>query len=360
MFMKRSLALATVLTFLFSLTAYADGDGTLDQAASPTGAGPAGKMYSLTAIYNRLQSGTAASKGSGFTEPSAGPASGVMYTLNNILDDFNTDATATSGTLAADVLAGKTFFATSGTTRLTDWGPVAGTMTDRTGTDVASTAQAAAAGTNYFTAAQGYYDGTARVSATDAQVAALDADIAAGNIKDTVTIFGVLGTYSGGGGGGGLPRTGQTAVYRAGDDGTYQKGVPAAPGAQFTNNGDGTVTDNGTGLIWASDGNGVGCNSGATIGWNGAIDWAEALSFATQNDWRLPNIKELVSIVDYSRFVPAIDTAFFPNTKSDRYWSSTTIAGYTGLAWGVGFYGGFVSYNDKTVAYYVRAVRGGQ
>ena len=186
MFMTRSLALATALTFLFSTAVFA---GSIDQSDAPSDNST--RMYTLTTIYNRLHSGTAASKGSGFTEPSVGPAS-TMYTLNTLMDDFDTDATATSGTLASEVLSGNTFFATSGAVRGTSWGPVAGTMTDREG-DNASTAQAAAGGVNYFTSPAGYYDGDDRVSATDAQVAALDADIVAGNIKDTVTIFGVLG-----------------------------------------------------------------------------------------------------------------------------------------------------------------------
>ena len=294
---KRSLALFAVLTFLFSTTAFAEGDGTLDQAASPTGAGPAGKMYSLTAIYNRLHSGTAASKGSGFTEPAAGPADGAVYTLNNILDGFNTDVTTIAGNAAAagDVVSGKKFFATTGTTRGTNWGPVTGTYTPPAG--------------------------------------------------------------------GGLPRTGQTTVYQAGDDGTYQEGVPAAPGAQFTASvvgSDHIVTDNGTGLVWAAYDDEAGCNNGGSLDWGSAITYCEGLTFAGQSDWRLPNIKELVSIVDYGRFSPAIDTAIFPTAKSRRYWSSTTSASSTGYAWFVYFGNGYVGSSDKADTSYVRAVRGGQ
>jgi len=91
-----------------------------------------------------------------------------------------------------------------------------------------------------------------------------------------------------------------------------------------------------------------------------AITWAEGLDFAGKTDWRIPNIKELVSIVDYGTFGPAIDGTFFPNTKSNSYWSSSTDANYTDSAWRVGFSNGFVSSFYKADSYYVRAVRGGQ
>jgi hypothetical protein len=153
----------------------------------------------------------------------------------------------------------------------------------------------------------------------------------------------------------GLPKTGQTTEYRAGDDGTYEKGWQ---GTRFTDNGDGTITDNATGLMWAKDGNGAGCNNGATLTWNNAIDWAEGLTFATYSDWRLPNVKELQSIADYGRINPAIDPVF-TNTQSDYYWSSTTNSVFTGLAWRVRFTNGLVDVGNKGYSYYVRAVRAG-
>jgi len=156
----------------------------------------------------------------------------------------------------------------------------------------------------------------------------------------------------------GLPKTGQTAVYQAGDDGTYKKGYPKT-GTRFVDNGDGTITDKATGLMWVQDGTGAGCNNGATLTWNNAIDWAEGLTFATYSDWRLPNVKELQSIVDYGRVSPAIDPVF-TNTQSDLYWSSTTYAGGSGYAWVVDFLDGYVGLDGKDSAYYVRAVRAGQ
>lgn len=156
----------------------------------------------------------------------------------------------------------------------------------------------------------------------------------------------------------GLPKTGQTTVYQAGDDGTYKKGYPKS-GARFVDNGDGTITDKATGLMWAKDGNGAGCNNGNNIAWGAAITFAEGLDFAGYSDWRLPNVKELQSIVDYGTYSPAIDSVF-TNTQSNYYWSSTTYAGNTANAWYVSFASGSVFGVSKDSDYYVRPVRGGQ
>lgn len=156
----------------------------------------------------------------------------------------------------------------------------------------------------------------------------------------------------------GIPKTGQTVEYQSGDDGTYEKGYPKS-GARFVDNGDGTITDKATGLMWAKDGNGAGCNNGATIAWGAAITFAEGLTFAGYSDWRLPNIKELQSIVDYGTSNPAIDSSF-TNTQSGTYWSSTTSAVTTVVAWYVYFGSGLVDLDVKSNPYYVRPVRGGQ
>jgi len=129
----------------------------------------------------------------------------------------------------------------------------------------------------------------------------------------------------------GLPWTGQTVVYYAGDDGTYQKGLtldrPIVKGAgspRFTDNGDGTVTDNATGLMWVKDHNALGSPFNGTVIWTDAIDACEALSFAGHDDWRLPNVKELGSIFDYSLGTPWTDPAFFTLFSNGSYWTSTT------------------------------------
>ena len=88
--------------------------------------------------------------------------------------------------------------------------------------------------------------------------------------------------------------------------------------SRFTSNGD-TVKDNATGLIWqkCSKGlSGLNCESGSVddLIWESAITYCEGLSLGNRTDWRLPNINELKSIVDYSRYHPAINIDYFPNT----------------------------------------------
>jgi len=111
--------------------------------------------------------------------------------------------------------------------------------------------------------------------------------------------------------------------------------------------------------MWAKDGNGAGCNNGSTLAWAAAITFAEGLSFAGYSDWRLPNVKELISIVDYST-VPLAINSTFTNTQSGDYWSSSTGAAITDSAWFVGFDDGGVGRGYKVNPYYVRPVRGGQ
>ena len=128
----------------------------------------------------------------------------------------------------------------------------------------------------------------------------------------------------------------------------------SAGAASFTDNGNGTVTDNGTGLMWQQGEPGYKT-------WANALTYCEGWSLGGQTDWRLPNIKELESITDDSKYYPAIDTTYFPNTNANYYWSSTTDAYYTYYAWVVDFGNGFVhSHIYKAYYYYVRCVRGGQ
>jgi len=135
------------------------------------------------------------------------------------------------------------------------------------------------------------------------------------------------------------------------------RGGQPEPLNHFLNNGDGTVTDTATGLMWE--------RGTSSMTWEAALAYAEGLTLAGYDDWRLPTPKELQSIVDYSRSAPAIDTALFPGTVSSKYWSSTTDADIyvnsPGIAWYVNFSSGFISYeSSKRETYAVRAVRGGQ
>jgi len=99
--------------------------------------------------------------------------------------------------------------------------------------------------------------------------------------------------------------------------------------SSYTDNGDGTVTDVNTGLIWQQD--------VTSLNWEEALAYCEELNLGGYTDWRLPNKNELRSLVDYSRYNPAINTTYFPNTGASSYWSSTTNANETYSPWTVSF-----------------------
>jgi hypothetical protein len=135
-----------------------------------------------------------------------------------------------------------------------------------------------------------------------------------------------------------------------------------APAPDFANNGNGTVTDNVTGLVWeqcSAGQSGADCGAGAagTYTWQGALDYCNGLSLAGSSGWRLPNVKELESITDDSRYSPAIDGTYFPNTAASGCWSSTTYASSASDAWYVSFGDGYVYGYSKPYYRHVRCVR---
>lgn len=143
--------------------------------------------------------------------------------------------------------------------------------------------------------------------------------------------------------------------------------VRAVSGVQFSNNfvdnADWTISDKSTGLMWEvkTDDGGPRDNDNY-YNWGWALAYCENLTLAGYNDWRLPNWKELLSIVDYNRYEPSIDP-IFANTLSATYRSSTntTTPNWT---WHVSFTHGHVSSSSKNLppnggAIRVRAVRGG-
>ena len=123
--------------------------------------------------------------------------------------------------------------------------------------------------------------------------------------------------------------------------------------SEFIDNNNGTITDKATGLIWQKN------SPDKKMKWKQALEYCEHLSLNGHSDWRLPNVEELRSIADYSKFDPTIDTKYF-SAISYRFWSSTTYAPDTGDAWCVNFYNGDDDNDSKSSAYYVRAVRPGQ
>ncbi len=179
-----------------------------------------------------------------------------------------------------------------------------------------------------------------------------------------------------------VPKTGQTTCYdnsglvinciTTGQDGEHQKGV-AWPAPRFTDNGDGTVTDNLTGLIWLKNAN---CFqqrnwSDALSDCNGLADGSCGLTDGSNaGDWRLPNRRELFSLVHDEYYNPAVPNTAgtdkwsegdpFNSVQSGYYWSSTTIADCTLYAWDLSMYNGHVYSNFKPDNDYVWPVRGGQ
>jgi hypothetical protein len=125
----------------------------------------------------------------------------------------------------------------------------------------------------------------------------------------------------------------------------------------FSKNG-GVVTDSITTLQWQDD---YSDNSGSVkdANWTDAIGYCENLSLDGYSDWRLPNKRELISIVDYSVYNPSLDSTFENNTSSN-YWSSTSYASNSDNAWIMVMSNGYTHYNLKTNSLYVRCVRGGQ
>ena len=189
-----------------------------------------------------------------------------------------------------------------------------------------------------------------------------------------------------------LPATGQTTAFGAGSDGAIQAGCARS----FTDNGDGTITDNCTDLMWEKkdDSGGLhdvdntytwsGASNGSTNIMDGTIqDFIDQLNdvagggascFAGYCDWRVPNRNELATLVDNELPAgPTINTAFnqcpaacsdvtdpaCSCTSSSAYWSATTYAPGPSLAWGVVFVNGGTDYYIKGNGTHVRAVRSG-
>ncbi|HEX7408535.1 MAG TPA: DUF1566 domain-containing protein [Candidatus Binatia bacterium] len=175
-----------------------------------------------------------------------------------------------------------------------------------------------------------------------------------------------------------FPASGQTTAYGPGSDGAVRAGAALA----YTGNGDGTITDNNTGLMWEKKDDSGGIHDQDNYyAWgmtdppytmNGTMvtEFLATLNrapcFAGHCDWRIPNIKELQSIANYQNAGPAVDAAFSTScaagctvdgasgttmcscTQSGGYWSSTTCQDSPDYAWGVGFGGSSVATTRAT------------
>lgn len=160
----------------------------------------------------------------------------------------------------------------------------------------------------------------------------------------------------------GIPATGQKEAYGPGDDGFYEKGV-AWPVPRFSDNGDGTVKDQLTGFVWLKNANCFGLKA-----WQEALTVSNALANeqcglsdgSVPGDWRLPNVRELHSLIDLGRHNPALPAGHpFTGVQSSYYWTSTSYASFPDFAWGVFMDFGFVFDVNKTNDYHVLPVRGG-
>jgi len=246
------------------------------------GTGPAAtSSYTLEDIWKRLDDGTPGSPGA-FAEPSGDPTSGTMHTLYDIMTIA--PERDNLGATAADVLDGKAF-----------WGLTAGAWGLQVGT-LASPA------------------GPAPIPKTGQDECFDD--------SDTAQPCPVAG----------FPR----------QDGELQWGVDW-PSPRFTDNNDGTITDNLTGLMWTEDGN------------HGAMTWEQALAYCAvyshsgHSDWRLPNVRELYSLINSGEFSDQwlISQGFSDVDPVFLYWTSTTLPGLRLDAFGVQMMYGLVDHKAK-------------
>jgi hypothetical protein len=404
---KQILIVATLLTLGFGIGRLSAAEpsapgGNLDSPAPPDST----FSYTLVDIYNRLDAGTAGSQ-SAFTDPTSGPTAGTGHTLDEIMAlapaEDNTD-----GAAPGEVLTGRTYWGlrTDGT-----WGP-------RTGTAAVGNNVDGPDGAKTFTIPDGLYSGSK-------QATAQDSDLVAGNVRAGANIFGVagdsnvvdtssgdattedilsgaiawvdgievIGTYPLAP----VPRTGQTQCYTTtsgsetpcpatgypGQDGEYQKGV-AWPNPRFITSTAGIVTDTLTGLIWLKNANCRAFFSGDIWDQNNRL-WSDALTAANSlasgycglsdgssaGDWRLPNVRELQSLVHYGFYSPAVPNTMgtgqwsegdpFTGVQLNYYWSSTTDTGNTSAAWTMYMsYGSVNDFGKTSSTHYVWPVRGGQ
>jgi Protein of unknown function (DUF1566) len=169
-----------------------------------------------------------------------------------------------------------------------------------------------------------------------------------------------------------VPRTGQTTCLDAagspinctgtGQDGASQAGMPS-PNPRFSDTKHGTVKDNLTNLIWLKNADCFGLQT-----WANALNAANTLASgacsltdgSVAGNWRVPNVRELGSLIDFGTFNPALPSGHpFSGVQPAVYWSSTTIADDPGLAWGVSLVVGSPRPIGKADTGRVWLVRGG-
>jgi len=166
----------------------------------------------------------------------------------------------------------------------------------------------------------------------------------------------------------GLPKTGQTIAYSSYDDGFYEDGWffnkdNAGNRVRFIEkeivSGEHIIMDLATRLMWPKSGLSVACNNGAKLNWDGSLIYILSLVYSGFNNWRLPNMQELLSICNWSISNPTIWSAF-TNVQTDNYsgyWTGTTYKFNTNNAWIIRFNGGYGYGLSKSTTTYIRPVR---
>lgn len=293
---KRVALVLLVASFLLAVPGVVEGQ--LAPPAAPSDPGSA--RFSLNDVWSRLSTGaTQALRSGAFQEPAAGPTTATTKTTNEVMAVAPTADNATGAT-AADVLAGKTFWGlrTSGGT----WGLA-------TGTGYPAPVEKTGQRSCFVFIDSSWYESSCVANTT-------------------------------------------------GQDGMVQKGV-AWPNPRFTKHGNGTVTDNLTGLLWLENASCFGTQT-----WVNALDSANNLASGacgltdgtSAGQWRLPNVKELLSLIDYHYINPALSNtagtgvwlAGNPFTNvGNLYWSSTSKVLESARAWSVSLGLGSVSGENK-------------
>ena len=137
----------------------------------------------------------------------------------------------------------------------------------------------------------------------------------------------------------------------------------SAPNDRYTVNSDGTIRDDDTKLVWmrcsvGQTWNGSGCSGNpASHSWQSALNTAYDYEFADKSDWRLPDIKELSSLIEQQCYNPSINENMFPDTPAEQYWTSSPYASSARYGWNVSFYLGYNHHNFKTDEFFIRLVR---
>jgi hypothetical protein len=153
-----------------------------------------------------------------------------------------------------------------------------------------------------------------------------------------------------------------TPVASAAADHCLGSVPPNNPDVIYRDNSDGTVTDRRSGLRWKRCSEGQTELDGACLGETTGHDWLSALSiasdstFAGRDDWRLPNVKELLSLAEHCRYAPAINTSVFPATPGEFYWVSSPMMRGLFASWLIDFHHGSINGTNQVGQFRVRLV----